>query len=112
LFFKKIRPSLVSDSHYCAVSPAIYYNRAVSSNLIFFLLFQTAFCALAQSGQAPLQNSNSSALDAEAGNYYYRNYTIKEYKQDFQNWGVVQDKDGVMLFANGNGVMTFDGKAW
>jgi signal transduction histidine kinase/DNA-binding response OmpR family regulator len=84
----------------------------VSSNLIFFLLFQTAFCAFAQSGQAPLQNSNSSALDAEAGNYYYRNYTIKEYKQDFQNWGVVQDKDGVMLFANGNGVMTFDGKAW
>ena len=46
------------------------------------------------------------------GNTIIENYTTKEYKQDFQNWAVLQDKNGIMVFANGNGVMTYDGKAW
>jgi len=72
-------------------------------------LFQLGtLCCFAQNGSTP----PISKLDVESGQYYYRNYTTKEYKQDFQNWAVIQDKNGIMVFANGNGVMTYDGKAW
>ena len=67
-----------------------------------------AFSCIAQPGFV----NNPVDLSGESGNYHHRNYTSKEYGQDFQNWAVLQDKNGVMVFGNGNGVMTYDGKSW
>ncbi len=48
----------------------------------------------------------------EAGNFYFKNYAIRDYKAAAQNWGVLQDQYGNMVFANGDGVLIYDGKKW
>ncbi|MDX8337558.1 two-component regulator propeller domain-containing protein [Draconibacterium sp. IB214405] len=40
------------------------------------------------------------------------NYPKSEYKAGTQNWGVAQDPDGFMYFANNDGLLRFDGKNW
>ena len=48
----------------------------------------------------------------EIGLPFVRNYYPKEYKAYSQNWGCVQDSRGVLYFANGNGVLEYDGTHW
>jgi len=48
----------------------------------------------------------------EAGSYYSHHYTMKEYGASAQNWGGVEDSHGIMIFANGDGVLTYDGARW
>ena len=48
----------------------------------------------------------------EIGLPLVRNYTTSEYKAFSQNWGFVQDDRGVLYFANGEGVLEFDGNHW
>ncbi|QHT66394.1 response regulator [Rhodocytophaga rosea] len=50
--------------------------------------------------------------DLERGSFYFQNYTPKEYKASFQNWQALQNKQGILFFANGDGVLIYDGKAW
>lgn len=39
-----------------------------------------------------------------------RNYTPKEYGASYLNWGILQDRRGVLYFANeGNMVLEYDG---
>ena len=40
------------------------------------------------------------------------NYTKKEYKAGLQNWDIKQDKNGIMYFANNEGLLIFDGYNW
>ncbi|HMR92100.1 MAG TPA: triple tyrosine motif-containing protein [Chitinophagaceae bacterium] len=40
------------------------------------------------------------------------NYTKQQYNAGRQNWGIVQDNNGIMYFANNDGVLTFDGVFW
>ena len=40
------------------------------------------------------------------------NYTKSTYNAGTQNRGIVQDKNGVMYFANHEGLLTFDGTYW
>ena len=40
------------------------------------------------------------------------NYTPNEYGGHIQNWSIVQDKRGVMYFANGGSILEYDGKEW
>ncbi len=49
---------------------------------------------------------------SETGTPLIKNYTTKEYKAYSQNWAIVQDKRGVMYFANGDGVLEYDGVKW
>lgn len=48
----------------------------------------------------------------EIGKSILRNYHPREYHGYSQNWGVVQDKRGIMYFANGDGVLDYDGVNW
>jgi len=41
-----------------------------------------------------------------------RNYLKSDYSAGTQNWGITQDKDGVMYFANNDGLLSFDGIKW
>ncbi len=41
-----------------------------------------------------------------------KNYSAFDYNGHYQNWYAVQDKSGIMYFANGSGIMTFDGVNW
>lgn len=47
------------------------------------------------------------------GNYFIKNYSIKDYKAAEQNWAIVQDSRGIMYFGNNdNGILEFDGETW
>ncbi|MBU1719034.1 MAG: hypothetical protein KKA07_08165, partial [Bacteroidetes bacterium] len=48
----------------------------------------------------------------ELGTPQIRNYSQNDYKAYSQNWGAVQDYRGLMYFANGNGVLEYDGVSW
>src|SRR5258706_12318795 len=40
------------------------------------------------------------------------NYSKQAYNAGSQNWGIVQDKNGIVYFANNDGLLTFDGNFW
>lgn len=48
----------------------------------------------------------------EKGLPHIRNYSPKEYSASPQNWDAVQGQDGIMYFANSNGVLSYDGVNW
>ncbi|MFN8258252.1 MAG: hypothetical protein U0W24_21365 [Bacteroidales bacterium] len=41
-----------------------------------------------------------------------KNFTRNEYKSGNQNWNIAQDRNGVVYFANNNGLLVFNGNAW
>jgi len=53
-----------------------------------------------------------SVSQQEVGIPLIRNYSPREYKAYSQNWEVVQDKRGILYFANGDGVLEYDGVYW
>lgn len=40
------------------------------------------------------------------------NYSKQTYKAGLQNWDIKQDKNGIVYFANNEGLLSFDGKYW
>ena len=40
------------------------------------------------------------------------NYGKPVYKAGLQNWDIKQDKNGIVYFANNEGLLSFDGKYW
>ena len=40
------------------------------------------------------------------------NYTKQSYNAGLQNWDIKQDKNGIIYFANNEGLLTFDGTFW
>ena len=50
--------------------------------------------------------------DKETGFFFNRHYSAKEYGAFPQNWSALQNAQGVMVFANGDGILKYDGVAW
>src|SRR6185312_15809681 len=40
------------------------------------------------------------------------NYSKQEYKAGTQNWDICQDNNGLLYFANNEGLLSFDGTYW
>lgn len=74
-----------------------YYHiiRTLSSILIFVFL--------AVAGKTQIKS---------IGTPHIRNYTQREYNASTQNWAAIQDKRGILYFANNNGLLEFDGVHW
>lgn len=53
-----------------------------------------------------------AVMPVEHGVPYFRNYSRQVYRAHSQNWGIVQDLRGVMYFANGDGILEYDGVSW
>ncbi len=78
----------------------------------YFLLF---FCFYISYFQVYAQDSNTQILSnqiQETGLPFVQNYTPNDYGAATDNWGIVQDSLGVLYFANGDGVLTYDGVSW
>jgi class 3 adenylate cyclase len=56
--------------------------------------------------------SLKAGLNPETGAYVFQRYSAKQYGASPQNWGVTQDRRGVMYFANTDGLLEFDGNSW
>ena len=48
----------------------------------------------------------------EVGLPFVNNYYRDEYNAGTQNWSITQDSDGVIYFANNDGVLKYDGTNW
>lgn len=51
-------------------------------------------------------------VHGQFGNQYITNFSPSNYKASDQNWSSVQDKNGIMFFANLNGVLIYNGRDW
>ncbi len=47
-----------------------------------------------------------------AEKYFLKNYSPNEYKAHMQNWYGIKDNRGILYFANGDGLMEYDGIEW
>ncbi|MCI0471074.1 MAG: hypothetical protein L0Y73_05395, partial [Candidatus Aminicenantes bacterium] len=56
--------------------------------------------------------ASSFSYSRDSGFKYIKNYTPKEYDREPQNWGILQDKRGVIYVANQGGLLEFDGVSW
>ena len=54
----------------------------------------------------------TASLNSETGTYVFQRYSAKQYGASPQNWGVAEDKRGIMYFANTDGLLEFDGNSW
>ena len=48
----------------------------------------------------------------QQGRPFIRNYTIREYRAQQQNWAITQDRQGLMFFGNSGGLLSYDGHNW
>ncbi len=58
------------------------------------------------------QDGRSLHQAAELGLPFIQHYSAEEYNAYTQNWGAVQDSLGLMYFANGAGVLVYNGVNW
>ncbi len=54
----------------------------------------------------------ASAQELETGIPQVKNFGPADYRQESQNFSVVQDKNSLMFFGNVNGIMEFDNEKW
>ena len=54
----------------------------------------------------------SESYPSDHGRPFVKNYSPKDYEGSAQNWAAVQDKRGVLYFANQAGVIEYDGVNW
>lgn len=59
-----------------------------------------------------LFSATGLAQDTYRGTPYIRNFHKSVYKADTQNWGISQDNNGFIYFANNDGLLSFDGVEW
>src|SRR5580704_16930415 len=70
------------------------------------------FTMLAAAMAANTPSLLKASLNPETGTYVFQRYSAKQYGANPQNWGVAQDKRGIMYFANTDGLLEFDGNSW
>ena len=54
----------------------------------------------------------ASVSNAQIGIPQINNYSNLDYKGGTQNWDIDQDQNGIMYFANNEGLLTYNGKYW
>ncbi len=85
----------------------ITYMR-ISVKFYFCLIFLNTFVFWSN----PAAADSPDSLWSEYGIPIYRNYSPTEYRAHFQNWAVIQDQQGVILVANNDGLLSYDGENW
>jgi signal transduction histidine kinase/DNA-binding response OmpR family regulator len=60
----------------------------------------------------PAYSQNKNDLSAQPGIPLISNYTINNYSAGMQNWCGIQDKRGVLYFANESGILEYNGDKW
>ncbi|HKK38815.1 MAG TPA: hybrid sensor histidine kinase/response regulator transcription factor [Cryomorphaceae bacterium] len=76
--------------------------------LLFFCFWAGSLSLVAQENQG----SESDSHQEERGLPFIEHYSPDEYEALTQNWGAVQDSLGLLYFANGGGVLIYNGVTW
>jgi signal transduction histidine kinase/DNA-binding response OmpR family regulator/ligand-binding sensor domain-containing protein len=84
--------------------PSLLIIRLIYPAFALWLVFFDFFSAFSQ--------TSKTHSDRENGSFFSRHYSPKEYGAFPQNWAALQNGHGVMVFANGDGILKYDGVAW
>src|SRR5687767_615021 len=83
------------------------------SHPVFHLMCYTVVLSITLFDSFPAFSQDSRIdPDKETGFFFSRHYSPKEYGAFPQNWSALQNSQGVMVFANGDGILKYDGVAW
>lgn len=91
------------------------YTLSLLLYLSFFSIifnFSTEFFAQTTRDRNFLQKEWTPEQIWEAGLPYITHYTTEDYKAHIQNWGFVQDDNGIIYVGNTSGILQFDGTSW
>jgi ligand-binding sensor domain-containing protein/DNA-binding CsgD family transcriptional regulator len=77
--------------------PKVFLLLSIRRFLILILIWLPIW------GQAQVKSTGTPSI---------LNYPKSEYNAGTQNWGIAQDKNGFMYFANNDGILRFDGIHW
>ncbi|MEL4455788.1 response regulator [Lutimonas vermicola] len=69
----------------------------------FVLVFTLLFCLI---------SSNYLQAQEQIGRPFITNYSYQDYEGHPTNWWALEDKDGIMYFANNDGLLQYDGVNW
>lgn len=73
----------------------------------------TAFIILLLSGWFFAAARDADSSDGKSTGYkYFTNYSRKDYRNQSQNWAIVQDPHGVIYVGNHGALLEFDGVSW
>src|ERR1035437_3550928 len=90
-------------------------TKYISAILIFLLaliIFQNDTFSQSTTNRYSPQKKDTKTFIGEKGLFPLSNYSTKTYNALPQNRAIVQDKRGVMYFANNEGVLEYDGVFW
>lgn len=76
------------------------------------LVIPIIFCIVASVYHPVAAQKIGSDIWSESGIPVFHNYTAREYNAHFQNWAIIQDKQGIILVANNDGLLEYDGENW
>ena len=72
------------------------------------MLLRSVLFILALAPIAPLLGQEAPR-SSELGYPFITNYGPRDYGAEQSNWGILQDRRGIMYFANGYGLLEYDG---
>jgi hypothetical protein len=81
-------------------------------NKYLLLLFLSTYGLFTAGKIFSREKSGSYSTWKEAGSPPIENFSPREYREHFQNWGIIRDNRGIVYSANGNGILEFDGVSW
>ncbi len=85
---------------------AIVLLVGITLNLGYIALSKAGFLSINTKTSVTKINTDK---ETEAGQSFVTNFIFEDI-YDFQSWAIVQDNDGLMLFANKKGILTYDGQ--
>ncbi len=78
-------------------------NKNISRTFVLYFLFTLVLQAVTINLHSQIKSIGIPSI---------RNYEKSVYKAATQNWCIIQDRRGLLYFANNNGVLEFDGNKW
>ena len=70
----------------------------MKKSILFVIVLRMLICA--------------SSAQTTIGTPAIKSYTHNEYNAGSEIWNIKQDKNGILYFANDEGLLTFDGSYW
>ncbi len=83
-----------------------------SCTLLFLICFFAISSSYTELTAQFVHSRNNGPYQIESGFPFSTQYFTDEYNAHKQNWTISQDKNGLMYFGNGDGVLIYDGTTW
>ncbi|MFZ0391396.1 MAG: SpoIIE family protein phosphatase [Calditrichia bacterium] len=80
--------------------------------ILFYFIPFAIFSLISRTSAIPQAEDEAADLWAEYGTPVYHNYSARDYGAHFQNWDIIQNRQDLILVANNDGLLEYDGVSW